>query len=316
MFNPSIVHYSSLASVIALTSLGASLGGARASKAAVEAINIQPASKAEITKVTVVGLALIETAAILALILILLLLFKIKGLPTPAMAYAELGIAAGMGITGFISGLVSAAPVVQTCFAIARQPFFSQQLMNLMIITQTIIQTPLIFVFLISLFVTLQCTPELALKSGIILMSAGICMGLGSLGPSIGLGRFAETACRSVGINKKAYSYILPFTLMSGAFIETPLIFAFLVSLILLGNISSTDAFIGIRSICAALCIGVGTFMPGISSSKTASAACEQMALNQTSYSRVSQVSMFAQGIIDAAAVYALLTALFIVFLK
>jgi F0F1-type ATP synthase membrane subunit c/vacuolar-type H+-ATPase subunit K len=316
MINPSFLHYTNLASVIALTSLGASFGGAKASKAAVEAINIQPTSKAEITRITIVGLALIETAAILALILVLLLLFRATGTPTPAIAFAEIGIAIGMGFTGFMSAYVSSFPVVKTCFAIARQPFFSQQLMNLMIITQTIIQTPLIFVFLISLFIAFQCTPDLLLKSGIILMSSGICMGLGSIGPSIGLGNFAQIACESVGINRKAYTFILPFTLMSGAFIETPLIFAFLISLILLGNISSADAFIGIRSICAALCIGIGTFAPGIGSSRTASAACRQMALNSVHYSRISQVSMFAQGIIDAAAVYALLIALFIVFLK
>jgi F0F1-type ATP synthase membrane subunit c/vacuolar-type H+-ATPase subunit K len=316
MIDPVIIHYGTLAFVIAATSFGGSIGGALASKAAVEALDIQPAARAEITKVAIIGLALIETAAILGLLVVLLLLVGKTTEITMAMAFAQLGIAASLGVTGCISGLVSSYPVRATCFAIARQPFFSQQLLNLMVITQTIIQTPLIFVFLISLFISYQATPLLALKSGIILFACGLCIGLGSLGPSLGLGRFAATACQSVGVNRKAYGYILPFTLMSGAFIETPLIFAFIVSLLLIGNLTSTDPHIGIRSLCAAVCIGLGTFSPGLSSSKTAQAACSQMAQTPENYSLISQLSMFSQGIIDAAAVYALLTALFILFLK
>ncbi|OQA35865.1 MAG: F0F1 ATP synthase subunit C [Candidatus Dependentiae bacterium ADurb.Bin331] len=316
MIDPALLHYMSIAIVIVLTTVGATVGSIRASKSALDAINIAPAAKNEITRASVIGLALIETAPILGLILILMLLLVRSTTPTLPVALAELGIALGMGITGFIGGIVSAYPTQETCFAIARQPFFSQNLLNLMVITQTIIQTPLIFVFLVSLFIFFQLNLLVSIKAGLILMASGLCMGIGSVGPSIGLGRFARTACKSVGINRKAYSYILPFTLMSGAFIETPLIFAFLVSLILLGNILNTDPLIGIRSICAALCIGFGTFAPGINSSKTASSACQQMALNPSAYSSLSQISMFSQGIIDAAAIYALLTALFIVLLK
>lgn len=316
MIDPSLLHYSSIAIVIVLTTIGASVGSIRASKAALEAINIAPSSKNEIIRASVIGLALIETAPILGLILILMLLFIGSARPTLPVALAEFGIAIGMGITGFVGGIISAYPTQETCFAIARQPFFSQKLLNLMVITQSIIQTPLLFVFIVSLFIFFQLTAIVTIKAGLILMASGLCMAIGSVGPSIGLGRFARTACKSVGTNRKAYSYILPFTLMSGAFIETPLIFAFLVSLILLGNVSSTDPLIGVRSICAALCIGIGTFAPGINSSKTASSACQQMALNPLAYSSLSQISMFSQGIIDAAAIYALLTALFIVLLK
>ena len=75
-------------------------------------------------------------------------------------------------------------------------------------------------------------------------------------------------------------------------------------------------AFAAVRMMSAALCIGIGTLAPSLSSSKTASAACNQIAHNPQNYSMLSQTSMFGQGLIDAAAVYALLVSLLILFIR
>lgn len=311
-----LLHYGSIMFIVALTSLGVGLSSGQAGLAAIEAINIQPSAKKDIMRATIIGLALIETSAILALIVALLLM---GSLPNLIVSIAEVGIAAAIGITGLVIGYVSSFPVQATCYALARQPFFAQRIINIMLITQSIIQTPLIFGFLISLLILMQAKSASSIAQGIPLLASGLCLGLGSIGPAYGLAHFARIACKSVSLNRRAYNQIVPFTFMSEAIIETPLIFSFLISLILLGTAASATndlSIIVIRSLAAALCIGIGTLGPGISSSKTAAQACLQIAMNPQQYSMLSQVSMFGQGLIDAAAVYALLISLFLVFIK
>lgn len=309
-----ILHYANIMAIAALSSLGCGIGGGLTSIASLEAINIQPRAKGEIMRASIIGLALIETAAILALI-ITFMIFTTKNI-TLYTTIAECGITAAVGITSLIVGIVSSFPVQKACLSIARQPFFSQRILNLMLITQSIIQSSIIFGFLIALFIIFQMPTVATLTHAYVLFAGGLALGFGAIGPTIGLGRFAERACMSVSVNRKAYNRILPFVLMSVAIIETPLIFAFLVSLIITvtGPAKGDSAINIVRMFAAALSIGLGTLSPGISSSKTASAACHQIAHNPQQYSELSQTSMFGQGLIDAAAIYALLISLAILF--
>jgi F-type H+-transporting ATPase subunit c len=309
-----IVHYANIMLVGILGSLGCGIGGGLTSIASLEAINIQPQAKGEITRASIIGLALIETAAILALISTFMI-FTTKEV-TFYKVIAECGITLAVGITAFTAGIVSSYPVQKACYSIARQPFFSQQISNLMLITQTLIQASIIFGFLIGLFISLQLPTVKTLAHGVILASGGLALGLGAIGPTIGLGKFAQQACMAVSINRKAYNQILPFVFLSEAVIETPLIFAFLIALIItfIGPAKGEDPLTVVRIFAAAIAIGIGTFSPGISSSITASSACHQIAYNPQQYPILSQTSLFGQGLIDAAAIYALLISLAILY--
>lgn len=315
-----LLHYGSISIVVALATLGAGIGGGLAGLAAMDAINIQPSAEAEITKTSIIGLALIETAAILSFILIILLLKSpIDPLNETAFyqSIAETGIACAVGIAGFIIGIVSALPIQQACYSIARQPFFGQNITNIMLITQTLIQSPIIFGFLISLLIKWQIPSITNLTQSITLLASGLCIGIGSIGPAIGLAKFAQTACQSVSINRQAYGQLLSFSFMSQGVIETPIIFAFIISILLLRNSSSItpDSFLScIKILAAAFCTAIGTFGPGLNSSKTAAAACKRIAFDQQQYGTLSQVSLFSQGLIDAAAIYALLISLWMLF--
>lgn len=313
-----IFHFASITAIAILCTLGGGIGGGLASAATIDAINVQPRAQGEILRASIIGLALIETASILALI-ITLLLFR----TSPEIVYnlstgiAHLGIACAIGISSFFVGIASAFPVKKACFAIARQPFFGQNILNIMLITQSIIQTGVIFGFLISLLIKLQIPQLETTLQSFRLLASGIAIGFGSIGPVIGLAQFAKKACESISFNRNAYTQILPFVFMSEAIIETPLIFAFLVSLIIVVTPTGIEnPLSAVRMLSAALCIGLGTLAPSLSSSKTASAACHQIAHNPQNYSALSQTSMFGQGLIDAAAVYALLVSLLILFIR
>ncbi|MEX0939803.1 MAG: ATP synthase F0 subunit C [Candidatus Babeliales bacterium] len=312
----SILHYGSITFIITLSSLASGIGGGLASIAALQAINIQPRAKGEIVRASIIGLALIETAAILALI-ITFLVFTTKNITLP-IVIGQVGIAFAVGIPALIVGIASSFPVKEACLSIARQPFFSQRILNLMLITQSIIQTAIIFGFLIGMFIKLQFSSLESLTHAFSLCASGLAIGIGSIGPALGLARFAQQACKSASVNRKAYGQLLPFVFMSEAIIETPLIFAFLISLMIAITAGgpAENMLTVVKVFAAAICIGISTLMPSLSSSKTASSTCVQITYTPQQYSVLSQTSLFGQGLIDAAAIYALLISFAILLLK
>jgi F-type H+-transporting ATPase subunit c len=65
------------------------------------------------------------------------------------------------------------------------------------------------------------------------LLGAGICMGLGSIGPGIGEGFAAGKACEAVGRRPEEYSQIFRTMLVGQAVTESCAIYSLVVALIL-----------------------------------------------------------------------------------
>ena len=312
------LHFGAIAISVGLNSVGVGIGESRTSVAALKAIDMQPSAQNTIGKVAIIGTALIETSAVLGLFIAIILMKSpiVEGDTSLYIGISELGCALAIGISGFVVGIVTSFPAEEACYSIARQPFFSDKILNLTLLTQSIIQSPLIFGFLVALFIKTQASSVVDLASSIKFLASGICIGVGAIGPAIGQAIFARNACKSVGINRKAYDKIFNFAIISQAIIETPLVFALLISLVLAITKTPTlnsELFI-YTVIAAGFCMGLGTLFPSVSSGKVASSACIQVAHNPESHSTISRVSMLAQGLIDTCAIYALLVALLLMF--
>jgi len=309
------LHYGVIVATVAITVIGVGIGGGIASQGAIAAINTQPSARSYVTRIAVLGMALLDTAAILGIV-VAIILFRNNTIPHAyPTSIAELGIAFAICLPGFVIGLVSSFPVYTACLSVARQPFLSQKILRFMLITQTLIQTPIIFGFIIALFINIQAAGVTTVAEGIQLMASGLCMGLGSIGPAIGMAQFAKTACRGIGINRNAYSRILTFTFLSEAIIETPIIFSLLIAgLIITSPIASHDPLLtSIAFISAALATGLGTMGPGISSGKIASASCKEITHNPELYGTLSRASLFGTSLIDTCAIYALLISIMLI---
>lgn len=63
--------------------------------------------------------------------------------------------------------------------------------------------------------------------------AAGLCMGIGTLGPSLGLGFIGGKACESLGKKPEAYDQIFRVMMMSSVFVESTAIYALLISILL-----------------------------------------------------------------------------------
>lgn len=303
--------------IIVSASLGVGIGCSQVAMSAITALNIAPLIKTEMLKIVLFALALIETGGIISLILALLLIF---GQPFEHNQYAliaQLGICLAMGISSFIVGIVSAWPGSAAALALARQPFFGTKILNVMLLSQSIIQTPVIFSFLICLIIKAQLSNVAHITQAVTLLVAGLAMGIGSIGPAIGISRFARVALQCLGINRNAYNKILSFSFISQAMIETPIIFVMLIALIICLTPIASDNYIPMFTYSiAALCMALSSFAPSLSSSKIASAGCLQIAYNAEKSTAASRMSILSQGLVDSAAIYGLLIALLLILMS
>jgi F-type H+-transporting ATPase subunit c len=312
-----VMTYTSLAGVVILSSLGAGLGGGLASIAALQAMSRAPLARASLMRALILGLALIETGAIIGVVMAILLLRTPLEQNFIPVALAQVGIMLALGIAALVVGIGGARGVSQAMYAISRQPFFASKIINIMLLTQSIIQTPLIFAFFISFIIYAQLPHLETMVQASALLAGGLCMGLGSIGPSLGLSRFARAAAQALAVNREIYSRILPFAFMSQAIIETPLIFALLSSMIIVLAPGQAEGVLTIvAAFSAAFVTGIGTLSPGLSSGKTAAAACQQMAVSPESVTTLSRLSILVQGLIDTSAIYALMISIFILIMR
>ena len=65
-------------------------------------------------------------------------------------------------------------------------------------------------------------------------VAAGVCMGIGTLGPALGLGFIGGKACESIGKKPESAGLIMRIMVIALAFVESTAIYALLVSLVLL----------------------------------------------------------------------------------
>lgn len=320
MYSTYFFHFGTIALAVALNSISVGIGQGFASMAALRAITIQPNASDEIQRIFILGMALVETSAIIGLTVAI---FMLRPMETtlelaPSIFYAEIGIATAICISGMVVGIASSIPAKYACLSVARQPFSSQKIQILMLLTQSLMQTPIIFAFIVTLFIKSQMEIITTTTGILALIAAGVCIGLGSIGPSIGLALFSKEVCTGIGVNRNAYSELLGFTLFSEAIIESPLIFALVASLTILGKASSIkdSSLIGIAFLSAALCMGLATFGPGVSSGRVAAQACKEMAIDPTAHSSLSKTSFLAQVLIETGAIYGLLIALLLIFIQ
>ena len=315
------MHYGTIAVTVTANVLAAGIGQGIAGYGAIKAIDLQPSARNEIVRASILGMALMETAAVMSTFIAFLLLLQTNSMASNVFlaSFAELGIVFAVGLSGFVLGIVSALPARAACLAIARQPFFAQEIIRFMLIALSLLQTPIIFGLIVALFIRGQAGSIETVRDSLRLIASGVCIGLGSIGPAVGLAFFTRSICKNMGANRSVYRQLFSFALISQAIIETPILFAFIVSvsLLVVVPVSGSENIIdGVALLAAGLCTGIGTIGPGISSGKMAAEASNQIAYNPEMYGVLSRVSMFAQGLIETAAIYAVLISFLLLFLR
>jgi len=231
------------------------------------------------------------------------------------MALSELGIGSVIGIAAASISIASSFIVKASSSSIARQPFFAQKIISMMLLAQSIIEAPVIFAFIVALLIRSEIHNTMTMLDGVKNVAACLAIIFGCIGPSIGQAIFGHAACCSIGLNKKTYNKIFSFTLLNQAVIETPLIFCLLISLILIYTPLFDDQaiFQGSILLTSALTIGFGALGTATGLGYTASKSCYQIAYDPENYSLIFRMTLIIHAFIESSIIYAMIIALLLI---
>ncbi|MCB9493070.1 MAG: hypothetical protein H6679_02230 [Epsilonproteobacteria bacterium] len=312
MISPEFLHYGSIALLILLGQIGGGFGLGFASTGMHDAFTRQPIATASCFRAMIIGLALIESGAIIALVVALISLFGTPENITLAWAMTECAANIAVGSAAFCVCIASSFVAHAVSRAIARQPFTDQKIITFMLIAQSIIEAPAIFSFVIALLLRTTLTPELTFELALQNLAIGLVMSIGCIGPSIGQSIYSHTAATTIGNNPNAYEKVFPFSVMNQAVIETPLMFCLVIALLMLYNTNtSTDPItIAIKFFVAACTIGLGSIATGISLGSVAAKGCQQIGLDVNNYYNILRITLLSVAFIESSIIYSLIIAL------
>ena len=151
--------------------------------------------------------------------------------------YALLGAAFSMGLGAIGPAFGIGFAGCKAAQAIARQPHAAGRITKIMLIGQAVSESPAIFALLISIFMVFNIykMPEhVTVMHMAAFLSAGLCMGLGALGPGVGSGFANASACEGVGIQPENENLLLRTMLIGQAVSQSTSVYALVISMCLL----------------------------------------------------------------------------------
>ncbi len=221
---------------IGLGALGCGIGSGLPSGSACEGMARQPAAGDKLMINMLIGSAICQTPSIFALVVSFILLFSnFSNAPVNPLWAAILGAGLCTGLGGIGSGIGSGAVARTSCEGISRNPESANAVTNIMLLGQAISQTPAILSLLISfilIFKKVGGTPDIA--PAMAYLSAGLCMGLGAIGPGIGEGIASSGAVRWIARNMENSTILTRTMLVGMAVAESTAIYSMVIALVLI----------------------------------------------------------------------------------
>ena len=221
---------------IGLGAIGSGVGSGLPGGAACIGLARQPAMGNKLTTNMLIGSAICQTPSIFALVISFILMFSdhSKSPISPGWA-AMLGAGLAAGLSAIGSGIGGGVVAKSSCEGIARNPEAASPVTNSMILGQAITQTPAILGLLISfLMLFKEFAPSESLAPAAALLSAGLCMGLGAIGPGIGEGIAAGSGVQWIARNVSNAGLITRSMLVGMAVAESTAIYSMVISLVLI----------------------------------------------------------------------------------
>ncbi len=268
------------------------------------------------TTVMLIGQAVCQTPAILAMVVSLMLIFLNFGEPTIVKAAALLAGGICMGLGGIGSGIGSGFPGGETCKALTRQPKLSTNLTTVMLIGAAVSQTPAILAMVIALMLLFINFGDPEPIKAMALLGAGLCMGFGAIGSGAGSGHPGGAACRGIGIQPEAQGILTTSMLVGAAVCQTPAIFAMVVALMLMfvnfGDVPFNPywaAFLG-----AGLSTGIAAIGSGWGGGMAAGASCEGIARQPRTAGIVTTTMLVGQAVAQTPCIFGLLVSFILLF--
>jgi ATP synthase F0 subunit c len=219
-----------------LGAIGSGVGSGFPAGAACKGMSRQPAMSSRLTTNMLIGSAVCQTPAIFSLVVAFILLFTDFSANPVSPTWAAIlgaGISSGFGAIG--SGLGGGLVAQASCEGIARQPLTVTPVTNVMLLGQAVTQTTAIYALLVSFILMFKSFPATdALAPPMALLAAGICMGIGAIGPAVGEGFAGQGAVAWIARNQKHIADLTRSMLVGQAVAESTGIYSLVIALVLI----------------------------------------------------------------------------------
>jgi F0F1-type ATP synthase membrane subunit c/vacuolar-type H+-ATPase subunit K len=226
----------SAGAAMGLGAIGSGIGSGLPAAAACTGISRQPAMSSRLTTNMLIGSAVCQTPSIFALVIGFILIFSdYAAKPLSPTWAAVLGAGLATGFSAIGSGIGGGFVARASCEGIARQPRSAGPVTNIMLLGQAISQTPAILGLLVGFIMLFKkFEPSSTLSSAIALASAGLCVGIGGIGPGIGEGLASSGGVAWIARNEKNIGVITRTMLVGMAVAESTAIYAMVIALVLI----------------------------------------------------------------------------------
>jgi len=296
--------------------IGSGIGSGLPGGQACLGIARQPQMAGRLTVTLLIGSAVCQTPAILAMIVALMLLFVEFGSdPLTAASLLAAGICMGLGAIG--SGIGSGFPAGEACIGSARQPEASGQLTTNMLIGSAVCQTPVIFSMVVSLMLMFMKFSNAPFNpTWAALIGAGISTGLAAIGSGIGGGMAAGGSCEGIARHPESVGGVTTTMLVGQAVAQTPSIFGLLISFILMFKSfpEATTLSASMALLAAGISMGFGGIGPGIGNGMAAKSAVKWIARNLEMTGDLMRTMLVGQAVSQSTAIYAMVISLVLIF--
>lgn len=304
-----ILYYTGVAAAVFLSSGGVAIGQGMAGGAAAQALSRQMLGRESIGRSLLLGLVFIESGGILAFVMGIVF-WMLAGATTPLpVGLAAFAPCFGIGITAGVVGIASGSVVQNAVASIIRQPFHAKNISFLMLMTQVLLEAPVIFSLLMCFFIQSKLSPLMTMSEAIQYAIAGVIIAVGSCGPAIGQAFFAGSACRVLGRNGDLAPAILSFSFMTQALIETPVVFSLVLGVMVLFQSCAALSPVLVTAVGGGILFsfGFGALGAAIGSGMVGARALSAVAENPTQQAVIFRTAILCQAIIDTALIYTMI---------
>lgn len=210
--------------------IGLGIGGGEAARASAR----QPSGHNTIFKTMLLGQAMTETAAIFALLVSFMLLFALSSSAELSSAAARLGAGFAIGFGALGSGIGAGLANAMACRGLGRRPEISRDVNMMMLLGQSFAQSTVVFALIIALLLLFRPAASSDMPTICRFLGAGLCMGLGAVGPGFGSGLAGAYGVFGVSCNARQKQTIMRTMLIGQSVSQSTAIYALVIAILLI----------------------------------------------------------------------------------
>ncbi|MDD3646826.1 MAG: ATP synthase F0 subunit C [Candidatus Gracilibacteria bacterium] len=278
---------------VGLAGVGVAIGQGILAKKAMEVMGKSPAMITFYLTVTILGIALVESAVIYGLVVAFTLLDA-----TTLPLYTSIGAGTAIGLAGLGAGIGEGQLIAGALSAMDRNPQIKGKIMTFMVLFVALVEVTAIY----GLIVAFSIIEKGASFEPMYALAAGLAIGLAGVGVAIGRGYMSEKSLEVMGQNPKMISFFLTVSILGVALIESAAIYAMIVSFTILDFTGATAA-----AMAAGLAIGFTGLGAGLGEGLLIKGAMESINRSPETKGKIMAFMVLFVALIEVVAIYGLI---------